>query len=327
MASRPWAGREGRALVANRGATRPGRGRLTVPRSSWSPQSARHLRARRAAARSRRSPVGHRPRRALAARVQAGTRTSWRTAPGSASTRSAARVGKLARAAGRTLGLTRPRGGGRRLTARGRARLRLIAPRRRRGRAARQADRRRAVLHSRRADRARDEGDRRPPARRPRRRPAGPRTRPRRARARVGATDRERARGAARRARRARRLRAVHAPRAEPRRPRRPSRADHVHGRPRDREGLRRRAVVPPRAGRASAPGCTSPTSRTSCRPAARSTAAPRSAPSRPTCRASSRRCCRTSWPTTRARCGRTRIGSASRSRCRPAASRSSTAR
>ena len=39
--------------------------------------------------------------------------------------------------------------------------------------------------------------------------------------------------------------------------------------------------------------------------------------------RRSSRRCCRTSSPTTSARCGRTRTGSASRSRCRRAASRS----
>ena len=62
------------------------------------------------------------------------------------------------------------------------------------------------------------------------------------------------------------------------------------------------------RGGRAtaSASGCTSPTSRGSCPPGRRSTAAPPSARCRSTFPGSSRRCCRTSSPTTRARCGRT---------------------
>ncbi len=63
--------------------------------------------------------------------------------------------------------------------------------------------------------------------------------------------DRERARGAARRAGRPRRRSSRTTP-PEPsaRRPRRPARAAHVHDRPRDGEGLRRRALVPPRGRR-----------------------------------------------------------------------------
>ena len=199
--------------------------------------------------------------------------------------------------------------------------------RRRRDRAPREALHRRAVLHARRADRARHEGARRPPARRPRGRPSRPRARARRAAARLLEPDRERARGAARRAGRAGRVRAAHDPRAEPRRPRRPPRADHVHDRPGDGEGLRRRALVPARGGRDPRLGAHRRRLVLRARPAARSTTAPRAARSRPTCRGSSRRCCRTSSPTTPARCARTRTACASRSRSRRTASRSSTAR
>ena len=124
-----------------------------------------------------------------------------------------------------------------------------------------------------------------------------------------------------------RHVRAVRRADAEPRRPRRPSRADDDHDRPRHRQGLRRRPLVPPRA---RGNPCVGPHRRRlvlRARPARRSTSAPPSARSRPTFRASSRPCCRTSSPTTRARCARTWTASASRSRCRLAASRSSTAR
>ena len=88
-------------------------------------------------------------------------------------------------------------------------------------------------------------------ARRPRGRPAGPGTSARRAADRKLEADRERARGAARRAGRPRRVRAV-----------RPACAETLDGRvdlrdlptitidPDDGEGLRRRALVPPRARR-----------------------------------------------------------------------------
>ena len=62
-------------------------------------------------------------------------------------------------------------------------------------------------------------------------------------------------------------------------------------------------------------------------RPGHRSISALPNAPSRPTCPVWSRRCCRPSSPTTPARCGRFRTGSASRSSCRRSASRASTAR
>ena len=160
------------------------------------------------------------------------------------------------------------------------------------------------------------------------RRPAGPGPRPRRARA------RQRRRGSRTCSRRCSsstgarvEFEPLRAAEPSPRGPRRPARAADDHDRPRDREGLRRRALVPARARRD--PRLGAHRRRLVLRPRRdrRSTSAPPSARSRPTSRASSRRCCRTSSPTTPARCGRIRTGCASRSRCRRPASRASTAR
>ena len=101
------------------------------------------------------------------------------------------------------------------------------------------------------------------------------------------------------------------AARAEPRRPRRPARADR-----RSRSTPRRRRTSTTRSRSAARPdGIRAwvhiadvsyfvPAGH-AARPRRR-----RARASRPTCRASSRRCCRTSSPTTPARCGRTRTGS-----------------
>ena len=113
-------------------------------------------------------------------------------------------------------------------------------------------------------------------------------------------------------------LRAVRAARAEPRGPRRPARPADVHDRPRDGEGLRRRALVPARGRRDPRVGAHR--RRLVLRPG-RLAARPRRRRARALdlrARAASRRCCRTSSPTTSARCGRTRTGSASRSRSPP---------
>ena len=94
---------------------------------------------------------------------------------------------------------------------------------------------------------------------------------------------------------------------------RRPARAADVHDRPRDREGLRRRALDRRRAR-------VRPHRRRLVLRRRRLAARPRrgrNAASRPTSRASSRRCCRTSSRTTSAACARTSTGSASRSSCR----------
>ena len=114
------------------------------------------------------------------------------------------------------------------------------------------------------------------------RRPRGRAHRPRpgAGRARLGPADRdrERARGAARRARRAAAVRAAHAARAgsrdrEPRRPARP--ADLTRSIPTPRRTSTTRSRSGART-TASARGCTSPTSRTSCPRERRSTRGPR---------------------------------------------------
>ena len=74
------------------------------------------------------------------------------------------------------------------------------------------------------------------------------------------------------------RVRAVRPAGAQPRGARRPARAADVHDRPGHREGLRRRDLRRVARATGSASGCTSPTSRGSCPPARRSTAAPPSA-------------------------------------------------
>ena len=159
------------------------------------------------------------------------------------------------------------------------------ATRRRRGQPARQAPLGEPYFTPGRADRARHEGPRR-------RSSAGDLAvvRPGRGRARVERSarqrppDRERARGAARRAGRARRVRAVRAAA-----PRASTAASTCASCRRSRSTRRRRRTSTTRSRSAasptgSAPGCTSPTSRGSSRPARRSTAAPPSARSRPTC-------------------------------------------
>ena len=114
--------------------------------------------------------------------------------------------------------------------------------------------------------------------------------------------DRDRARGAARRARRAAGVRAVRAAGADARGPHRPPRADDVHDRPRHGEGLRRRDLGRARGRRRARLGAHRRRLALRRRRARRSTAAPPSGRSRPTSRASSRRCCRPSSPTTSAR-------------------------